>query len=367
MDRSTTIGKGPRSRIDCKATTSDTERHCKETYAQASKVTKLAAAEFIADLNPSPVQAAIQQLREDGLGLKTCNHYLRAIKTFSRWMYRDRRIRQDVLEPLESFNADTDPRYVRRDMSAEEIEWLLAVTGGRTHPHNNLSGPDRAMAYRITLGTGLRAKELRSLTPESFELDADTPVVAIQAAHSKRRRKDTQPLPPELAELLRPWLANRPAQKPLFTALPLNTARMLRSDLTAARKAWIEASRSRQERQRREESDFLQYENQRGEVLDFHATRHTFISAIVSGGASVKVAQELARHSTPALTIGRYAHTRMHDKGAGISAEACVSESMSWRPIQSDRNFWRAIGRAAPGAAHRTRKPANGCRWVREQ
>jgi hypothetical protein len=27
----------------------------------------------------------------------------------------------------------------------------------------------------------------------------------------------------------------------------------------------------------------------------------------------VKVAQELDRHSTPTLTIGRYAHTRLHD------------------------------------------------------
>jgi hypothetical protein len=49
-------------------------------------------------------------------------------------------------------------------------------------------------------------------------------------------------------------------------------------------------------------------------VADFHGVgRHGFISAIVAGGASVKVAQELARHSTPNLTIGRYSHTRLHD------------------------------------------------------
>jgi len=48
-------------------------------------------------------------------------------------------------------------------------------------------------------------------------------------------------------------------------------------------------------------------------VADFHATRHTYISGIVAGGASVKTAQELARHSTPTLTIGRYAHTRLLD------------------------------------------------------
>jgi len=40
----------------------------------------------------------------------------------------------------------------------------------------------------------------------------------------------------------------------------------------------------------------------------------------VAGGASVKVAQELARHSTPTLTIGRYSHTRLHDLAAALDS-----------------------------------------------
>ncbi len=50
-----------------------------------------------------------------------------------------------------------------------------------------------------------------------------------------------------------------------------------------------------------------------GEVADFHSLRHTYISRLVAGNASVKVCQELARHSTPTLTTGRYAHARLHD------------------------------------------------------
>jgi len=34
----------------------------------------------------------------------------------------------------------------------------------------------------------------------------------------------------------------------------------------------------------------------------------------------VKVAWELARHSTPTLTIGRYAHARLHDLSAALEA-----------------------------------------------
>ena len=48
-------------------------------------------------------------------------------------------------------------------------------------------------------------------------------------------------------------------------------------------------------------------------ILDLHSTRHTFVSEIVAGGANVKTAQELARHSTPKLTFDVYAHARLHD------------------------------------------------------
>ncbi len=95
---------------------------------------------------------------------------------------------------------------------------------------------------------------------------------------------------------------------------------MLRSDLKAARADWIAEARNDEERQVRSESDFLRYRNAAGEVADFHSTRHTFISGIVAGGASVKVAQELARHSTPTLTIGRYSHTRLHDVAAALDS-----------------------------------------------
>jgi hypothetical protein len=49
-------------------------------------------------------------------------------------------------------------------------------------------------------------------------------------------------------------------------------------------------------------------------VVDFHALRHTYISRVVASGANIKVAQELARHSTPTLTLGRYAHVRLLDQ-----------------------------------------------------
>ncbi len=45
-----------------------------------------------------------------------------------------------------------------------------------------------------------------------------------------------------------------------------------------------------------------------GQVADFHALRHTFITNLVRGGVHPKVAQALARHSTITLTMDHYAH-----------------------------------------------------------
>jgi integrase len=92
-------------------------------------------------------------------------------------------------------------------MTPEEMAYLLRTVESYTTAMHNMPGPDRAMAYRVALGTGFRAKELRSLTPASFDLDADPPTVTVTAGYSKRRRLDVQPIRPDLAELLRPWLA----------------------------------------------------------------------------------------------------------------------------------------------------------------
>ena len=74
--------------------------------------------------------------------------------------------------------------------------------------------------------------------------------------------------------------------------MPDKAAPMLRADLEAA---GIEST------------------DKAGRVVDFHSLRHGYVSRIVDGGASVKEAQELARHSDPRLTMG-YAHTRLHNK-----------------------------------------------------
>ncbi|MCL2646001.1 MAG: tyrosine-type recombinase/integrase [Phycisphaerales bacterium] len=80
-----------------------------------------------------------------------------------------------------------------------------------------------------------------------------------------------------------------------------------------------EANDNAELREQRETSDFLAATDASGRIVDFHSLRHTYITRLVQSGASVKVAQELARHSTPTLTLGRYAHLGLHDTSAALN------------------------------------------------
>ncbi len=166
------------------------------------------------------------------------------------------------------------------------------------------------MLYRLAAQTGFRRHELRSLTPRSFDLDGNPPTVTVRAAYGKHRRDDLQPIPEALAALLRPWLASRPSVAPLFGNLTKHTAAMIRADLAAA------ATPSSTD----------------GGTADFHALRHSYVTALAKSNAPVKVVQSLARHSTPALILGVYAHVGLFDQTGAL--EPCPIRA---RPLSDPR------------------------------
>jgi Phage integrase family len=186
-----------------------------------------------------------------------------------------------------------------------------------------MKGPDRAMLYAVAAYTGLRASELASLTPESFDLDGNHATVTVEAAYSKHRREDVLPVHDSLVALLRPWLATKPEGQSVW---PGNWAKgkkagaMLKADLLRARTAWIkEAAKDEDEMKRRQRSKFLAYKDDDGRYADFHALRHTFITNMVKSGVSPKAAQSLARHSTIDLTMNVYTSLTMHDQASALA------------------------------------------------
>jgi len=293
--------------------------------AQVLRVLQDCKAERIAELQPARVQRALKALHDDeDLSLRTCNHYLRSVKQFTRWLHRERRAREDGLQHLAGFNAKLDRRYRRRVLSEDGLQRFIAAAEAGPAVCG-MDGPTRAMLYRVACGTGFRASELGSLTPESFDLDADLPAVVCAAAYSKHRREDRQLIPEALADLLRPWLADKPEGKPVFR-MPDKPVKLVKADLAAARAAWIAEAASPRERERREDGEFLRYRDGAGDVFDFHSLRAVYISAVVKSGASVKVCMELARHGSADLTMRTYAKLTAHDVAGAVEAVPVIGK-----------------------------------------
>jgi len=311
-----------------------TPKHVKHMEVRATGLLEKAGSQRLSDITESKVQSAIQLLRDDGLGNKTLNHYIKAIKQFTRWLQRDGRLRDNPLGHLSGFNEETDRRHDRRVMSVEELTWLID-TVRQQKAWRSLSGPDRAMLYLVATGTGFRVNELRSLTPHHFQLDATPPVVVLDAKTSKRRKGDHQPLQPQLAERLRAWLEKCPADSPLWPGTwHERAANMLRRDLAAAKQAWLETAQSEDDRREWAKDDFLADTSKDGKVLDFHSLRGTFITFVIQGGATIKQAQMLARHSDPRLTFSRYAPLRVDDAATALVGLPQIAASY---PVEGER------------------------------
>ena len=275
-----------------------------------------------------------------GLSVASSNHHLVAVKSFGNWLVKDRRWPENQFAHLSRLNAKVDVRCERRALSADELGRVVAAAERSAVVFRGLEGQTRAMLYRIASMTGLRANELASLTAESFDLDAVQPCVTLKAAYSKHRREDVLPLREDLVAQLRAWFEERERRSDepnvvlsmesateakrerLFPGTwPEKAAKMLRIELNAARKAWMdEAKVSADELKRRSRTSFLCPVDDAGRVCDFHGLRHTFISHLAAGGVHPKVAQKLARHSTIGLTMDRYTHLGLLDMASGLAA-----------------------------------------------
>jgi integrase len=275
----------------------------------------------MADVQASAVVEFLARLRhEGGKGVKTSNEYLATAKGFTRWLWRDKRAGVDALAGLSKLtNGETDVRHARRDLSPDELCRLLETARASQRVKYKLTGTDRQFLYLTACATGFRVSELASLTPERFDLHGDTPTATVQAACTKNRKEAVQPLPRDVAAALAGYLRGKPAGEPVWPAgcWPVHASILIRRDLADARAAWVSAAQDAPERERRESSDFLTYCDASGRYADFHGLRHTFITMVGKAGVSPKEHQDLARHSTYALT-GRYTHARFYDLSAAV-------------------------------------------------
>lgn len=269
----------------------NTPQHVLETISDCRKLLKVTGTKTVADLDGQRILRTLsdwRSRRKNPIGVNTSNHYLTAIKSFSRWLWRSRITSDDPLAGLSRLNIETDRRRIRRPLTPAEFETLTKVTQlAKTHFGNDwrLTGTDRRMLYEIASYTGLRVRELRSLTKSSFDLTTLT--WTLPASVSKNRKASTLPLSPTLAERLRTWFVTirRETLFPGSWHEHSRAGKIFAVDLKRAGIAHVDAN---------------------GHYVDFHSLRHTFITSLARAGVHPSKAQRLARHSTITLTMNVY-------------------------------------------------------------
>jgi integrase len=240
--------------------------------------------------------------KEGGLSAQSAKFFLAAARRFARWMSTRAAVRADLFDGLPGYDPKSDLRHARREVAPDELARLIDTTRASLIVIRDLDGPSRAMLYLVAFATGYRAGELAELNPENFDLDAEPPIATLPARLTKNKKKARQPLPPGVAYQLREFLAGKPAGKPVWPGTwSERPVSVLRRDLKAANVPYVV-----------ETIDGPRY-------ADFHALRHSYLSALAAAGVGVKELQELARHSDPRVTLGIYTHARPEALAASVA------------------------------------------------
>jgi integrase len=234
---------------------------------------------------------------QKGNGPATLNSYLRSAKGFTNWL-ADRFGAANPLKKLKPYPEQVDRRRSRRILTDPELGALVAAAE-RCPPRGRaaFSGRDRAMLYRVAAYTGLRASELAALEPESFDLAARPPVVTVEARDSKGKRVEPVPVPGHLVEVLRPWIAAKPAGTRLWPGRWAELRQQgdwLARDLRRAGVAELDA---------------------RGRRVTFHSLKRRYVVGLIRAGGQVDEVRRLARHTDARTTFGYYTDENLPDLG----------------------------------------------------
>jgi len=235
-------------------------------------------------------ETALRMLMDNDKRGKTVQNYAEALKGFCNWCVQRGYLAANPVVLLGGF--DTTPGVDRRAMTEEEVQKLFAGCA-----------PRRRLVYEVALCSGLRAGELRALRVK--DLDRKAGGLRLRSEWTKNRKNGFQLLPVFLVTRLAESARGKTAGDALLY-VPSHTARDLDKDMRAAG---------------------ITKTTPDGK-LDFHAFRVAYGTFAFESGAHEKEVQVMLRHSTPNLTVNRYARarpTRLAEVAENIGAKVGVT------------------------------------------
>ena len=305
----------------------------------------------VADITAEAVVRWLDEAEEGGMAASTRNSYLGTIRAFCGWLKRSRRMAENPVAGVQKADQASDRRHVRRALTVDEMGRLLraarlrpiAEQGRRSVPlpeddqygrsswtfepltaenfdvcyEQGLTrladsserraelerlGRQRALFYLLAVSTGLRRRELGSLTVGQLHLDViPTPYVELSGRDAKNGRGSNLPLRPDVVAEVQGYLSelgdDLPLNQRLFSSPP--AIRVFDADCQAAGIGKTDA---------------------RGRVVDIHALRTTFCTHLAVAGVHPRVAQQAMRHSRMELTNQYYTDPILLDVAGAVNS-----------------------------------------------
>jgi len=269
------------------------------------------------------------------MGAATSNHYVTALRGFGSWITKSAKATDsNPFESLEKVDARSDVRKSRRVLNRKDFGKLVEASSSSSWKFRGLTGKDRAMIYVVASYTGLRAGEIASLSPSSFDLSNSPPVMIVSPAYTKNNELARIPLRSDLVAQLATYLKGKEKTDCVWPGTWAEAgAKMIRRDLQVAG---------------------INFTDAHGDDYDFHALRHQFITDLSKAGVSLRAAQELARHSKPELTANIYTHLSAQDTIADVEKLAAIPPTRISCPAGSPQETFGPVPRPV-----RNKKQAN--------
>ena len=256
------------------------ERHIFLVANTLTRICDKCGFSFLSDLDAGRFTAYVNGLN---IAVKTKRHYIAIAKQFVQWLYNNGRLSKDKFKLIELPKAlQADQRHPRRALTADEVAMLIqAAENGK--PFRGVSGRERALIYRLSIETGLRYNEVKTLKISDFDFKAGT--VEVRDLNEKARRGAVLPLRKSTADMIKDFLRNKTPQAIAFTLK--KGYLMIKTDLEAAG---------------------IKYKDENGCFADMHSLRHTTASLLIQSGANPKVVQTIMRHRDINLSLSKYTH-----------------------------------------------------------
>ncbi len=265
----------------------------------------------LSDVTSESVQRVQAEMKTAGRSARTLNHLREAVIAFISWCMKTGRLENSPLTALPVQDQSRDRRRIRRPLTDQELDRLLAVAEDR----------GRKLWYLAAALAGLRKGDLQRL--RWSDIDRKTGTITI--TEGKAKRSDLIPIHPELAHELQGHLAAvtpKPGDRVFPQTVTDSTRRkdFLRAGLArevpalddCGNQILIGTGKYRRPKKR------IVTEDEQGRIVDLHAMRTTLGTNLARAGVTPQVAQRIMRHADYRTTLKHYTALDLTDTSSAI-------------------------------------------------